>query len=139
MAIRRDPDAGRKAVAWLAVAFTLTVGSAVCSFIILAFADDPRQAFAVLGGVLAVIIFFLWSISTPKDKHESRTWLQFWRKVQEPPDPAELYQPKRKRRKVAPLGSNQPPTLDSVREISERHARWVPHGPPPRRDRPDRG
>jgi hypothetical protein len=137
MAFQRDPDAGRKAVAWLAVAFTLTVGASVCSFIILAFADDPRQAFAVLGCVMAVIIFFLWSISTPKDKSASRTWLQFWRKVHEPPDPAELYQPRRRRGKKSPLGSNQPPTIESVREIAERHARWVPHGAPPKRNRPN--
>lgn len=137
MAFQRDPNAGRQAVAWLAVAFTLTVGSAVCSFIILAFADNPRPAFAVLGGILAVIMVFLWSISTPKDKDASRTWLQFWRKAQEQPDPAELYQPRRRRRKGTALGSNQPPTLETVREIAETHARWVPHGPPPRRDRPD--
>lgn len=138
MAFQRDPDAGRKAVVWLAVAFTLTVGSAVCSFIILACADEPRQAFAVLGGVLALIVFLLWSISTPREKHATRSWLQFWRAANEQPDPAELYQPKRKRRKGVPLGSNQPPTLETVRELAERHARWVPHGPPPKRDRPER-
>ncbi len=138
MAFQRDPLLGRNAVAWFAVTFTMTVGTVVCSFIILACADNPRQGFAVLGGVLALILVFLWSISNPKDKQPSRTWLQFWRSTQEPPDPAELYQPKRRRRKGTPLGSNQPPSLEAVKEIAERHARWVPHGPPPKRDRPDR-
>ncbi len=60
MAFRRDPDAGRQAAAWLAVAFTMTCGAAVCSFIILAFADQPRQAFLVLGGILGGILLVLW-------------------------------------------------------------------------------
>lgn len=138
MAFSRDPDIGKKAVAWLAVAFTLTTGTGVCSFIILAFAEDPKRAFAVLGGILAGILFLLWLISIPREKHVGRSRLLFWLKAQEAPDPAELYQPRRRRRKGAPLGSNQPPTLESIREIAQNHARWVPHGPVPRRHRPDR-
>ena len=138
MAIFRDPNPGRTAAAWLAVAFTLTTGTAVCSFIILSFADDPRQGFLVLGGIIAGIILLLWGISAPKDKHQSRDLLRFWRKTQEPLDPAELYQPKKRRLKKSPLGSNQPPTLESVREIAEQNSRWVPHGTQPRRERPDR-
>jgi hypothetical protein len=138
MAFHRDPDAGRKATAWLAVAFTLTTGAAVCSFIILAFAEDAKQGFFVLGGILAGILLLLWGMSSPRDRSEPRDWLVFWRKTQEQPDPAELYQPRKRRLKRSPLGSNQPPTLESIREIAQTHARWVPHGPVPRRERPDR-
>lgn len=138
MAFQRDPDAGRKATAWLAVGFTLTCGTGVCSFIILAFAENPRQAFYVLGSLLLGIVLMLWGMSGTRDRHEARDWLAFWRRSHEPADPAALYQPRKRRRKKAPLGSNQPPTLESVREITETHARWVPHGPAPQRDRPDR-
>lgn len=138
MTIQRDPEAGRKATAWLAVAFTLTAGTGVCTFIILAFADDPRQAFLILGAILAGIILLLWGISSPADRQAGRDLLAFLRKTQPSTDPADLYQPRKRRLKGAKLGSNQPPTLETVREIAETHARWVPHGPPPRRERPDR-
>ena len=138
MAYQRDPDAGRQAVAWLAVAFALTTGTAVCAFIILAFAEHPREPFLVLGGIVAGIILFLWGLSSPKEKNLSHNRLFFWLKAKENIDPAAAYQPKRRRRRGEKLGSNQPPTLESVREIAETHARWVPHGPAPRRDRPDR-
>lgn len=137
MTIQRDPDAGRKATAWLAVAFTLTAGAGTCAFIILAFADNPRQAFTVLGSVLAGIILMLWGMSGSRDRQEARDWLAFWRKTQPSNDPADVYRPRKRRLKGAPLGSNQPPTLESVREIAETHARWVPHGSAPRRERPD--
>ena len=52
MAFRRDPDAGRKAITWLAVSFTLTTGVLVCSFIILAFAENQPRGFLVLGAVM---------------------------------------------------------------------------------------
>jgi hypothetical protein len=138
MPFQRNPETGRKATAWLAVAFTLMAGTLVCSFIILSFAEDPRQAFLVLGAILVGIVLMLWGMTGTRDRDEQRSWLEFWRSTHEPPDPADLYQPRRRRRKGAPLGSNQPPTLESVREISESHARWVPHGQHPRRERPDR-
>lgn len=138
MALYRDPDAGRKATAWLAVAFTLTCGVGVCTFIILAFAENPRQAFFVLGSIVVGILLMLWGISGSRDRREARDWLAFWRRTHEAPDPAELYQPRRRRRKREPLGSNQPPTVESIREISETHARWVPHGTAPQRERPHR-
>lgn len=138
MTFRRDPDAGRSAATWLAVSFILTSGVGVCSFIILAFADDPRQGFTVLGVIVAGTIIMLWGMSHPRDKTAARSWLSFWRKTQEQPDPAETYTPRRRRRSRGPVGTNEPPTLESVREIAETHARWVPHGSAPRRDRPER-
>ena len=138
MAFQRDPDAGRQAVVWLAVAFAVTIGTAVCSFIILAFADQPREPFLVLGGIVAGILLFLWGLSSPKEKNVAGNRLFFWLRHREEIDPAEAYQPRRRRLRGQKLGSNQPPTLESVREITETHARWVPHGPAPRRDRPDR-
>lgn len=138
MSIQRDPDAGRKATAWLAVAFTLTAGAGTCTFIILAFADSPRQAFLVLGSILAGIILLLWGLSHSRDRQNARDLLAFFRKSQPSTDPADLYQPRKRRLKGVKVGSNQPPSVESVREIAETHARWVPHGSAPRRDRPER-
>lgn len=138
MAFKRNPDGGRQAVAWLAVAFALTTGTCVCAFIILAFADQPREPFLVLGGIVTGIILFLWGLSSPKEKNLTQSRFLFWLKARDEIDPAAAYQPRRKRRRGDKLGSNGPPTLESVREITETHARWVPHGPAPRRDRPDR-
>ncbi len=138
MAFQRDPDAGRQAVVWLAVAFAVTIGTAVCIFIILAFAEQPREPFLVLGGIVAGIILFLWGMGAPREKNLSQSRLFFWLQSHKEVDPAEAYRPRRKRLYGAKPGSNQPPTLESVREISETHSRWVPHGPAPRRDRPDK-
>jgi len=138
MAFRRDPDAGRKAITWLAVSFTLTTGVLVCSFIILAFAENQPRGFLVLGAVMVGILFFLWTLSTSRERNASRSWLLFWRRTQEPPDPAELYQPRRRHRSKTKLGSNQPPSAEQVRELADRHARWVPHGPMPKKDRQKR-
>lgn len=138
MAFQRDPDAGRHATAWLAVAFTLTTGAGVCAFIILAFSDSPRQAFLVLGAMLTGIFLLLWGMSHSRDRQDRRDLLAFFRKSQPSTDPADLYRPRKRKRKGTPLGSNEPPTLESVRKIAETNARWVPHGSTPRRDRPDR-
>jgi len=138
MVLRRDPETGRKAAAWLAVTFTLTCGAFVCSFIILAFAEEPRQAFLVLGSVLGGILVLMWGMSAPRDKDLPRYRLFFWLKEKELPDPAATYQPRKRRRSREPLGTNQPPTVESVRDIARQNNRWVPHGTVPRRDRPAR-
>ena len=137
MAFQRDPDAGRQAVVWLAVAFAVTTGTVVCGFMILAFAEQPREPFLVLGGIVGGILLFLWGLSSPKEKHVSQNRLFFWLKAQDHVDPAEIYRPRRRRTGTPKAGSNRPPTLESVREIAETHSRWVPRGPAPRRDRPD--
>jgi hypothetical protein len=137
MAFHRDPDAGRKATVWLAVAFTLTCGAGVCSFIILAFAESARHAFFVLAGLLVGILLMLWGISAPRDRNLPRHRLLFWTKEKEQIDAAATYQPRPRRHRKEP-GGNQPPTVESVREIAQQNVRWVPHGPAPRRDRPER-
>lgn len=138
MAFHRDPDAGRRATVWLAVAFTLTCGAGVCSFIILAFAENQPQAFLVLGGMLAGVLLMIWGMAAPRDRELPRHRLFFWLKEKERPDPAATYQPRTRRQPRQAVGTNQPPTLESVREIARQNVRWVPHGSAPRRDRPER-
>ena len=136
MTIRRNPDAGRRAVAILATAFVVFIGALLTAFVVLSFSERGGwQPWVVWSVLFGSVVAMLWALT---DKREGRVSLlsAFLIRAREKADPLSLYK-FRKRQQSAdrPLGSNQPPTLDSLRETSqESSVTWVPHGTPPRRE-----
>ncbi len=136
MAFRRNPDPGRQAVTWLATAFVVVVGAASCAFIILGVVDQPTKPLLVWGSLFGGILLFLASLAIPQDKHVAKTWIRFWLASRDKTDPTKVFRVGKKRSTVpTSVGTNQPPTLDAIREAAEQGASvaWVPHGPPPDR------
>ena len=141
MAFKRDPDAGRQAVTWLASAFVVVVGAAACAFIILGVVDQPTRPLLVWGGLFGGIVLLLVGMAIPRDKLIAKNWIRFWLASRDKTDPNKVYRFAKKRPMAeAPLGTNQPPTLESLREAADQGAsvQWVPHGPPPDREAPRR-
>ncbi|MBC8115335.1 MAG: hypothetical protein H7062_13210 [Candidatus Saccharimonas sp.] len=134
MAIRRNPEPGRQAVTWLATAFVVVVGAASCAFIILGVVDQPTRPLLVWGSLFGGIVLFLASLAIPRDTQTAKSWIRFWLASRDKTDPNKVYRVGKKRSSAEmPLGTNQPPTLESVREAAEQGAsvRWVPHGSSP--------
>jgi hypothetical protein len=134
MAFRRNSEPGRQAVTWLATAFVVVVGAAACAFIILGVVDQPGRPLLVWGSLFGGIVLFLISMAVPRDTQIAKTWIRFWLAARDKTDPNQVYRVGKKRSSAEkPLGANQPPTLESVREAAEQgeSVRWVPHGTSP--------
>jgi hypothetical protein len=126
---RRDPDAGRRAISMLAVIIVLAGGLSTCLAIVLGSSREPvRPALAtVLGFVL--VGWFLFQLQVKRE----RTLLEnvkLWLSSTDRSRPTETYRLKRivPASKKLPLGSNQPPTVEQIREIKQINARWVQRG-----------
>lgn len=136
MAFRRNSEPGRQAVTWLATAFVVVVGAASCAFIILGVVDQPTKPLLVWGSLFGGIVLFLTSLAIPRDTQIAKNWIRFWLASRDKTDPNKVYRVGKKRITAeTPLGTNQPPTLESIREAAEQGAsvRWVPHGSSPER------
>lgn len=134
MAIRRNPEPGRQAVTWLVTAFVVVVGAASCAFIIVAVVDQPTRPLLIGASLFGGVILMLGLMAVPRDKQIAKSWIRFWLASRDKTDPNQVYRVGKKRRSTEmPLGTNQPPTLESVREAAEQGAsvRWVPHGSSP--------
>lgn len=136
MAFRRNPEPGRQAVLWLATAFVTVIGAAACAFIILAAVDQPSSQFLVLacflGGLAVMLVVLARSGETGTGNP-----LLLWLRLRKPADPKTVLKIGKKRRAAEEYGTQQPPTLETVRDAAELNVTWVPHGPtPPRRSQP---
>jgi hypothetical protein len=141
MVIRRTPESGRRAVMLLATVFVVFIGAVATAFTVLAAAE--RAGWAAWGVWLALfgsVVLCLWALWDGGERKTSPLQL-LWQMRRKPRvDPLLLYKPRKKRFvPERPWGSNQPPTLESLREAAEESSvTWVPHGPPPERERPPR-
>jgi hypothetical protein len=138
MVIRRNPDGGRTAVALLATALVVFSGAVATAFIVLANAERATWVdWTVWSSLFLRVVQFQFSIRTRNDK-EHREWGKFWLWWKRPnKDIEEEYMPtyRTPSRSAAP---NKPPTLESVRELSEQSTNvlWVPSGNAPKRHNP---
>uniref|UniRef100_A0A7C2JZ14 Uncharacterized protein n=1 Tax=Schlesneria paludicola TaxID=360056 RepID=A0A7C2JZ14_9PLAN len=138
MPIRRNPDTGKQAVTWLATAFVFLVGAIATALTLLSMAERAGwQDWTVWAGLFGGAVLMLWALSGSGEKGPANARF-FWVRVRSRTDPLTVYKPKRRRSSDGrPLGSNQPPTLESVREAAESSVQWVPHSQP-ERERPPR-
>jgi hypothetical protein len=136
MTIRRNPDTGRQAVTWLATAFVFLIGAIATAVTLLSVSERAGwQDWTVWAVLFAGVLLMLWALSGGEKAGPSA--LYSWIRVRNRVDPLTVYKPSLKRRRVdgRPLGSNEPPTLESIREAAETGVQWVPHSQP-ERDRP---
>jgi len=134
--IRRNPENERQAVSLLATAFVVVAGAAATAFMVLAVAEKATWTdWAVWGAVFGGVVLMLLSMLQPREKQLSWNKLAFWWGARDETDPLETYRfRKRRANSQGTHGTNQPPTLESVREVAESSVRWVPHGTVPERD-----
>src|SRR5712691_2830700 len=122
-------DGGREAVSWLATGFVFLLGILFCGFIVLAFANEPKIPILVLSGVFLTLAVLLWLFrEKPRktiEEHEAR-WFGIFSK---PKITISLKLTRHKKPKIVQFGTNQPPTVEGIREIRELTdgmKNWVP-------------
>lgn len=128
MAYRRGSDGGRTAATMLAVSIVSVLGLAACLLIVLTTADQPNQqvwiALGVFGGVWMVV--FLMRLR--KDDIVDRLDFFAWKPEDETAAIVAKYQPRPEAAVDRPTvyGSNQPPSVETIRELKKRYVHWVP-------------
>lgn len=112
-------DGGREAVSWLATGIVCFLGVLFCGFTILAFANEPRKPILVMSGVflgLAILLFLLRDKPKTSNDEEEEKWFGLFRK----PKAVTRYKLTRHRQpKIVQFGTNEPPTVERIREIKE--------------------
>lgn len=130
-------DNGPRAVALLATAFVVLVGAVVTAFMVLAFAERSNwQHWVVWGGVFFGVVLLLKSLLGRSSGAQWELWT-IWRRSKEDQELAQ-YRPRYRSPAQGPTASNQPPTVESIRQIAAENVRWVPTGQPQDRPRPKR-
>tara|TARA_R110002049_G_scaffold75184_6_gene193567 strand:+ start:1044 stop:1481 length:438 start_codon:yes stop_codon:yes gene_type:complete len=117
---------GDQAAAWLATVFTLTGGLFACIFVVVTSGEPPGRPMMVAIGVITVLLLTLWLLrdKPPESQQEKLKLWHFWKKQEA--DPYEYKPRPRKKRHHTDYGTNQPPTLESIREATDEQRTWVP-------------
>jgi len=119
MKFKSDNNSG----SWAAAYFILSMGMVgLTGLSMLAFEEHPESAWAVLAiiAVLLLLSILLRRIDLPS----ATLGGIFGRKRKRSLD----YEPRLKKPKSLEFGTNQPPTVEDIREAAESGNNWVPHG-----------
>lgn len=122
---RRNSDAGRMAVVWLATVIIIFIGAAASAFVIFASTDQVRIPLTIWGVSFAglFILLFIWSIRWEEPINQ----LKFWLASRDRHDPTGGYQAARRSIQMnEEYGSNTPPTVDTIRDAANHGGAWVP-------------
>lgn len=122
----RNSDSGRQAVIWLATTIIFVIGAAASCFVILASTDQTEIPLMIWGcsfagaGLMLYLMNMSWS--------QGSETLKLWLSMQDRRNPADEYEATRRRIHMnEEYGSNQPPSVDSVRDAASYGSAWAPH------------
>ena len=122
---RRNSESGRQAVIWLATAIVVVIGAAASAVVIFAGTDQVQQPLIVWGVSFSGLILILLCMNFRWDQPISR--LHLWLSAQDREDPTDAYRAARRQARTREkFGSNEPPTVESVRDASNHGGAWVP-------------
>lgn len=126
---QRNSESGRMAVSWLATSFVIVVGAAAAAFVIIAGTDKIHWPMVVWGLSISGLVMLLVSLSVRWDRPMNR--LQTWLLSQNRNDPTDDYRAARRSIRIREeMGSNQPPSVESVRDAAQHGGAWVPRSAP---------
>lgn len=112
-------DGGREAVSWLATGAVCFLGILFCGVILLTFVKEPSKPILVMSGVLLAFAVMLYLLrEKPKDsiQQQEEKWFGLFRK----PKVITRYKLTRHRKpKIVQFGTNEPPTVERIRELRE--------------------
>ena len=122
-----DRDAGRKATALMATTFVFAGGLVACLCVAVAFSNDFWVPVLTCLGTLGTAMMLLWLMRI--DRAQSRIDRSFLELFRRPKEDDELlrYEPmKLKRHQPKIYGSNEPPSVESVRDLADNPRNWIP-------------
>ncbi len=125
---------GDKVTALLATFFVVGGGLISCAFIVLTTADNVGKPLLIGCGSVATVALLLWLLHDKGDQEVAGKKF-FWK-------PAENQQTRKSTYKIKLRGhsdaknirSNRPPTVKTIRELSDGEHNWVPSDRRPKRD-----
>ena len=125
MPIRNEQ--GRTAVSALATAAVVVGGLTVLIFLVMAGADRPGPILGTLLGTGLTLGVIFWLL---RDRSESaagspKLWKFSHRK--KPEQEREIVLIRRDDDGADPLGNNEPPTLETIRDLRDHGSTWVPN------------
>ena len=122
-----NEDFGRQATALLASACVIVGGLLACVLIALAFNNRPAAPLTLCAVYLATILLLMWlGRERPRSGDASGTILQFVPRRRRK-EAAVHYEPMRRRqRRGNVFGINEPPSVESVRGLSDGLRNWAP-------------
>ncbi len=130
--IKRDKDSGRAATSWLATCYVFASGALFCSFISLAFSNEPVKPMLIVGGSFLLVFLLLGLL---RDK-PTNSWLvdgYYWLLRRRPDEDAVSYTPRVIKHRPREYGTNEPPTIEEIRDLADGPNNWVPSNRPRKR------
>lgn len=123
----RDP--GRTAATLFATTFVFLGGLVFCSFILVAFVENPAPHLIVCAALFLGLALLSWLLG-----ERISDWIPtpagLLSRLTRRKPPTLNYEPRRRVRYIQ-FGSNQPPSVEDVREAAEYSPNnWVPDSPP---------
>jgi hypothetical protein len=130
-------DSGRIAIIWLATAYVVVIGAAAAAFVIIVGAEHFEWPMVIWGLAISGLVIALISLSLRWSQPMGQ--LQTWLMAQNRSNPTDEYRAARRSIRIREgLGTNEPPTLESVRDAANHGGAWVPRTNKPVPHREDR-
>lgn len=129
MSLKPSRDRGRASAALFATAYILVIGLGACLFIVFAAADQATATkMAALSLAVASTIWFLFWLLRDRRSNQSSLTNIVWLGRKERRSNDFDYKPRlrKRRRSRETTGTNQPPTVERIRELSDNVKTWVP-------------
>jgi hypothetical protein len=121
----RKSESGRLAVIWLATTVVIVLGASGTALVVVALAQDRNAALTVWGACFAVVVLVLVILNVRWD--EPVNHLKFWLSYRERGNPADEYVAARRRiSSREKFGTNEPPSVEVVRDAANHGGAWVP-------------
>jgi hypothetical protein len=122
-------EAGKKAAAWLATCFVVGGGLTFCVMISVAFFEKPARPLSIIAGVTAAFGALAWLLRDRSESEGSTSLLTWLFRRDDNHRHKVAYRLSRREEKIPPsqLGSNAPPSVERLRDLSEGVNNWVPN------------
>lgn len=126
--MRSTRDGGRAAVGLFATTLVMAMGLMCCVSIVTSSSADPTKHLVGIGGLFLMATYFLISLRSRSDEttDEKKPFWLFRLFNRQKQKRVRDYVPRRKRTpEVKQIGSNSPPTIESIRQQINHLNTWV--------------
>ena len=125
-------DYGRQAVIWLATTIVIVLGASSTAFVVLFATENNTVPLIVWGGCFAAIVLVLLIVNISWEEPVNQ--LKFWLSYQKRGNAEDEYSAARRRIHAREkYGTNEPPSVESVRDAANHGGAWVPRSSATRR------
>ena len=134
---RRNSDAGRMAVVWLATVVIIVIGAFASAFVIFASTEQVQVPMTIWGCSFTGLFLVLFLMNMRWE--EPINQLKFWLSWSDRNDPTDGYRAARRSIEMREqYGTQAPPSVESVRDAQDHGGAWVPRSSSGKRSRSEK-